>query len=124
MIRQTIIAGEYGRSPRGSFLWITASISRKSSSPTTSITKNARWPFGSHSRGDGGSRYDCSGIHGLYCLLTHPRDHDRRHLSILDHLPGGLWPRDRPLTSTSYKLLANDAARLGSSFRPGDAHAP
>ena len=77
-----IIRGEYGRSPRGSFLWMAASNAPTSSSPTTSKTKYARCPSGNQSIGDGGRRNVCSGVHGRYCLLTHQRDHDPRHVSI------------------------------------------
>ena len=51
-----IIRGSYGRSPRGSLLWIVVSMAVMSSSRTNSSTNRAMWSSGNHSPGLGGSR--------------------------------------------------------------------
>jgi hypothetical protein len=63
---------------KGTSSYVARSIFREEKTPV-------QWPYSISaviSIGDGGSKNACSGAQGRYCLITRPRDHDRRPLSI------------------------------------------
>jgi len=117
-INETIITGEYERSPRAPLACIGRSTAARSRSRTRSSTKYARCPAANQSRGDGGSRYGWSGANGRY-VFTPRSDQTRTDLSIrnrpstrsrlLDQLPQG----ELAIVSDALRGIEQHGARGG-----------